>query len=191
MGQSQPLDGDYKEKFMELAFLQYLQTLRTPFLDSFFITLTDIIGPYGLIVLIPSLILTAFAKTRKCGILILGSFLLAALLGAGIKQLLVRPRPFMADNTIQLIIDMPKGFSCPSNHTALAFAAATAIYFFKRSWGTIAFAIALVVGFSRLYLFVHYPSDVLLGAALGLVSAYTIKAKFTKQLALNEEKNCI
>ena len=62
-------------------------------------------------------------------------------------------------------------FSFPSGHTSSSFAAATAIYAMNRKWGIVAYVFAVLMGISRLYLGVHFPTDVLAGAVIGFVMA--------------------
>jgi undecaprenyl-diphosphatase len=64
---------------------------------------------------------------------------------------------------------MPKGYSFPSGHTLSAFLGATVLCCYKRSWGIPALILAGLIAFSRLYLYVHFPSDVLAGLVLGVV----------------------
>ena len=63
-------------------------------------------------------------------------------------------------------------FSCPSVHTYLAFSSAMVIYHYYKKSGIGVFVFAALIGFSRMYFFVHYPTDVLLGAGLGVLTAF-------------------
>lgn len=165
-----------KRRFtLELEILYYIQTLHTPMLNKIFMAITALLGSKGLIVVFFSLVLMAFKKTRRYGLAILLSFSLAAVLGYAFKLIIARPRPFLLSPEIELIIKAPKGYSFPSNHSALAFAAATAVFLENKYYGLIAVLIAALVAFSRLYLFVHFPSDVIAGVALGIGSALIIK----------------
>ena len=85
-----------------------------------------------------------------------------------IKHLVCRMRPFAINGAIELIIKAPSGFSFPSSHTATCFAMATAIYLFHKRLGVVAYVYASLVAFSRMYLYVHYPSDIIGGIALGI-----------------------
>ena len=108
----------------------------------------------------------------------LGAMLLGLLIGeVTIKNIVCRPRPFQElSRDIQLLIPPPSGWSFPSGHSCASFAAATAIFLRDKRWGTGALLLAALIAFSRVFLFVHYPTDVLAGSALGvacaLVSSY-------------------
>ncbi|MFQ9847078.1 MAG: phosphatase PAP2 family protein, partial [[Clostridium] leptum] len=78
------------------------------------------------------------------------------------------------DPTVQQLIPLPSGSSFPSGHTASSFTAAWILWKADRKFGAAGLALAVCIGFSRLYLFVHYPTDVLGGAVLGIACAQGI-----------------
>lgn len=84
------------------------------------------------------------------------------------KPLFDRPRPFVADPSI-IPIDPPASAAMPSSHAAAAFAAAGVVAVLQPRLREVAVALAVLVGVSRVYLGVHYPSDVVVGAAIGVV----------------------
>ncbi len=86
-----------------------------------------------------------------------------------LKPLVARIRPCDVDSAVLLLIPHPGGFSFPSGHTGASFAAASALFFSRNKFGVFAFVVAALIGFSRLYLYVHYPSDVLAGALIGIM----------------------
>lgn len=117
-------------------------------------------------------ILLIFKKTRRIGLSMGVALLLGLLLGEyGLKNIICRPRPFTEIEGFQLLIEAPHGFSCPSGHTTASFAAATSIFIYNKKWGALALVWAGLIGFSRMYFFVHYLTDVLFGIALGAVCA--------------------
>ena len=73
-------------------------------------------------------------------------------------------------------------YSFPSGHTSASFAAATAIYAIDRRWGVAAYVLAALIGFSRLYLGVHFPTDVLAGAVVGILAAKAAQWLLEKKL---------
>ena len=83
----------------------------------------------------------------------------------------MRPYSYVPD--ITLLIPPLDDFSFPSGHTFASFAAATALFLYHRKAGAAAFILAVTIAFSRLYLYVHFPSDVLAGAILGIASGWT------------------
>lgn len=102
------------------------------------------------------------------------SMILAGVLNDLVIQLLVtRPRPFAVLNDVITVGGLPTGYSFPSGHTAIVFAFVAA-YFLAAPKNAISYLLllgALVVGFSRIYMGFHYPSDVIAGALLGIFCA--------------------
>ena len=87
-----------------------------------------------------------------------------------LKNLIMRERPYIDYPAIALLISEPGGYSFPSGHTFSSFAAATAISRSVKFYGrTAVFLLAFCIGFSRVYLFVHYPCDVIAGVVLGII----------------------
>lgn len=155
----------------EFAILNLIQGLRTPFLD----TLMPMISSFGGSVwIVLALVLLVRPQTRKAGIIVTAALLVDVLLCNGIiKHLVERTRPCDINTQIQLIVGRPHGFSFPSAHTAASFAAVAALYFsgMKKLWRP-ALLISCLVAFSRMYLYVHYPTDILGGIVFGSFSGY-------------------
>lgn len=167
---------------MDFSILYAIQNLRNPVLDSFILMLTNIMGSYGQIWVIVGIALCFFRKTRSCGVAVLISYALVFLVGQfGLKDLIARARPCHLDQAVELLVKRPSSYSCPSTHTAWAFAAATSILLYFRKSGICVMITAVLIGFSRLYLFVHFPTDVLFGAVLGIALAF-ITVKVQKNL---------
>lgn len=150
---------------LHCAFLNVLMPLITLF------------GEDGIFWIAVAVVLLFFKKTRKLGLMLGMSFLLGFLIGNCIIKPCVgriRPYDYFADvlgNPVfrdQLLVDILHDFSFPSGHTLVSFEAASVLLLQRRKpWGWIALVLAVLVAFSRLYLFVHYPTDVLAGALLG------------------------
>ena len=86
-----------------------------------------------------------------------------------IKEWVMRPRPFVTHADLIALVDPVDQWSFPSGHTLSSFAAATALCFFHRKSGLLACLVAALIGFSRLYACVHYPTDVLAGMLIGIL----------------------
>ncbi|MCI6138452.1 MAG: phosphatase PAP2 family protein [Clostridiaceae bacterium] len=159
---------------IELQMLYGLQELRTPVTDRLLVFVTSLADKGWLWLLLGS-VLFAVPKTRRLGGCMLVSMGIGALLGnVLLKNIVARPRPCWLEPSVQLLIHSPKDFSFPSGHTLVSFEGAVSIYLFNKKWGLPACMLALLIAFSRLYLFVHFPTDVLAGAAMGTVIAYCV-----------------
>lgn len=157
---------------MEFDILYAIQAIHSSFFDNIILAITKVMGDYGQIWLLVSLALLIPRKTRKAGICIISSYILVFLIGQyALKDLIARSRPCHIDETVPLLVKRPGSYSCPSTHSAWAFAAATSIYCYHKRAGIVVGVIAIIMGFSRLYLFVHFPTDVLIGAVMGIVLA--------------------
>ena len=159
---------------IEIYFLNWIQGLRTPFGDAFWPLVTRL-GNGGRIWILVAAGLLIIPKTRKSG-LVLAVALFAELILCNeiMKPLFARTRPFDANNAVRLLIPNPGGFSFPSGHTAASFAAVAALYFAgeRKLWKPV-LILAAMIAFSRLYLYVHYPTDILGGMAVGVIAGYT------------------
>ncbi len=154
---------------LDLSILDFIHnTLSNPVMDIIMTCLTYSIE-FGAMAILVFIIMMCIKNMRKTGFAVMGATLSVMLFGELIiKHLVARPRPFVINGTIELIIKAPSGFSFPSSHTATCFAMATAIYLFHKRLGIIAYIYAALVAFSRMYLYVHYPSDIIGGIALGI-----------------------
>lgn len=152
--------------------------LSCPPLDKFFIFVTTL-GNSGIIWILAAIALLCFKKTRNMGCVLAISLIFCLLISnLTLKPLVARPRPFSIDTSILPIIPLPKDFSFPSGHTTSSFAAAVAIYCCNKKWGIISLVLAALIAFSRLYLMVHYPTDVLFGIILGTLLGFLAKKVF-------------
>ena len=167
---------------MDFGILYWLQGLRSGFLDSLMVTVfNDIVGTKGELWIILGIILLLIPKTRKTAVCLLSAYILAYYIGDGLlKNLIARPRPCMLDESVALIISRPTSFSCPSVHSMLAFASASSVFWFHKKAGIAALVFAALVGISRMYFFVHFPTDVLFGSALGFVIGTLVCLLFKK-----------
>jgi len=157
---------------IDIFILDLIQsTLRCGFLDAVMIFFTKI-GDNGIIWIVLTLMFLYTEKYRKMGVAMTFALVIALLLGNELlKELVRRPRPFTLKE-ITLLIPPPSGFSFPSGHTMASFAAANAIRLTHRKIGNWAFLAAFLIAFSRIYLYVHFTTDVICGALFGLLFGY-------------------
>ena len=150
---------------MEIEILSMLQKIRTPLLDIFMSNITKL-GNAGIVWILLTIVLLLIPKTRKSGLILI-------LCNGILKPLIARIRPFDVNSAIQLIVAKPHDYSFPSGHTAASFTAVMALYLAgeKKLW-KIALVLAVLIAFSRLYLYVHYPTDVLGGIITGAIAGY-------------------
>lgn len=170
---------------MELRFLDFLQTIHTPLLDKILAFITSL-GNAGIIWIVLAVVLLILPKTRKTGIIVAAALLMDLVLcNLILKNLVARMRPYDVNTAIAILIKKPLDFSFPSGHTAASFAAMTALFLakMKKAW-IAALILAVLIAFSRLYFYVHYPTDVLGGAVVGILSGiigYAIVEKIDKR----------
>lgn len=146
--------------------------LRCGFLDTVMPWITAL-GEYGALWMLLTVVLLVRKDTRQVGVMMGIALALDVVLCNGIiKPLAARPRPFVLRPEIELLVKAPREFSFPSGHTAASFAAAGAMWFGRQKGRGAALILAAVIGLSRIYLYVHYPSDVVCGAALGLLCGF-------------------
>ncbi len=158
---------------MDFAILYWIQdSVVSPFLDVLAPFVTRL-GSGGLLWIALGVALMFNRRLRKWGIAMLVTLLIGWGFGEFVlKNLIMRPRPFVADpGLVTELVTSPQSFSFPSGHSLSAICAATVLLFapIKKRWKALVFAVAVLIALSRLYLAVHFPTDVLAGTILGLV----------------------
>lgn len=163
--------------------------LRTPILTAFFTKFT-LLGDHGLIWIVLGLVLLIPKKTRKAGVLVLASLLGSLLINnLLLKNIVARTRPYEVIDGLKLLIAPQWDYSFPSGHAGSSFAAAMAMFLkLPRRYGIPALIGAALIAVSRLYVGVHYPTDVLVGTLTGILIAVLMNVlldklykKFNKQ----------
>ena len=157
--------------------LDFIQNnIRNEFLDAVMPAITSL-GNGGIIWIAIALIFVAIKKYRPAGFAILAALLMHLLIcNIMLKPLIARIRPCDINTAVELLIPRPKDYSFPSGHTSASFAASTVILYADRRMGIAAVILAAAIAFSRLYLYVHYPSDILGGAVIGI--AFGVLARY-------------
>ena len=168
------------------AILLWIQEhVRQDFLSPVVKFITHL-GDAGWCWILLAVILLIVKKTRKIGLVtavsLLSSYVVNNLI---LKNLVARVRPYEAVDGLQRIIEAQSDFSFPSGHSASSFAAAVVIFMLcPRKYGVPALVLAFLIALSRLYVGVHYPTDVLTGVISGTVIAVIVctvyKKKFVK-----------
>lgn len=168
--------------FLILYWIQ--EHIKCPFLDFLMPEIT-LIGNIGAVWVIAAVILFVQKKHRKTGILLLIGLFAGLLVGNVIlKNAVARPRPCWIDSSVKLLISIPKDYSFPSGHTLSSVIAATILSAKSRKFMAVSIPTALLISFSRLYLFVHFPSDVIFSVLLGVIiglSVIFVDKKFFKK----------
>ncbi len=154
----------------EFEILYGLQKLHSPWLDQVMTFITSL-ADHGRIWILLGLLFLCFSKTRRLGVSLLLSIGLGYVTGNLImKHLFARSRPCWILPQVPLLIPVPMDYSFPSGHTLVSFEGAYSIWKHNRRWGTAALTGAVLIAFSRMYLFVHFPTDVMAGAILGFAN---------------------
>lgn len=158
----------------EIGILDFIaDKLGCAFLD-FLMPIITLFGDGGIFWIACAVIMLFFKSTRKTA-LTMGMALLIGLLVCNVtlKPLVGRIRPYNVNTDVVLLIERLSDYSFPSGHTVASFeAAVTLMICERRRFGYPALVLALLIAFSRLYLYVHYPTDVLTSIILGTLFAF-------------------
>ena len=150
----------------EFQILDKLQTIHTPLLDRFMVAITKL-GDAGIVWIILTVILLLIPKTRKSGVYMAVALIVDLIICNVILK------PYSINQTVQLLVTPLKDYSFPSGHTAASFASVSALYFAGRKrMAAGALIVSVLIAFSRMYLYVHYPTDVLGGLIIGLLCGW-------------------
>ena len=161
--------------------------VRIGFLDSLMVFITYL-GNSGAIWLVICAVLLIQKKQRQNGLLLLAGLALCTIINTFVlKNLITRPRPFEVLTQLTLLIPPPSGFSFPSGHAASSFAAAFTLTRSYGRRGAVSYIPAVLIAVSRVYIGVHYPSDIIAGAVIGTVCALLV----VRYLRLGETKKSL
>ncbi len=176
----------------ELSILDGIQNIfGSKFLDAVMPIIT-MFGDGGIFWIAIAVILLFPKKTRKVGLTMGLSLALGFLVGnLFLKNVVGRIRPYDLNPNFPLLIEKLHDYSFPSGHTLASFEASVSIFLHNKKFGIPAIILAVLIAFSRLYLYVHYPTDVLasviLGTGFAILSFIIIKKlyeKYSKKSAL-------
>lgn len=160
------------------------QVLGSPFMDQIMPVITAL-GNGGILWVALSIVFILRKDTRLLGACMLAACVLEVVsCNVILKPLVARPRPFSVDLTRALLIPAPDDYSFPSGHTAVSFAAASAVWNCgKKKLGAVFGIVAVLIAFSRLYLYVHYPTDVFAGMLIGILCGF-LASKTAKRIPI-------
>lgn len=168
----------------DLPILDWIQAnLQSGFMDTIMPIIT-MLGDGGIFWIVCSVLFMCFPKTRRMGM----AMGIAMAMGLLICNMILKPwvgrmRPYDYQIDIlgktwndllvggKLLVDLPHDYSFPSGHTIACFEASVAIMLSNKKLGIPALIIAVLVAFSRMYLYVHYPTDVIVSVFLGSLFA--------------------
>ena len=179
---------------IDFAILNWIQSfLTSPVMDSIMKFITHL-GDEGIIWIIIAIILLIPKKTRRTGATVGVALILGLVLGnIVIKNIFGRMRPYTLENAMvkMPIIGEQSEFSFPSGHTRSSFEAAFVLLWADKRMGIPAMILAALIAFSRLYVYVHFPSDIIGGILLGLFNAWFatfIVEKFCNKFGIGKAK---
>ncbi|MSS77202.1 phosphatase PAP2 family protein [Anaerococcus sp. AGMB00486] len=159
---------------IDISILNFIQnTLKSPLLDNLMTSITAL-GNMGIFWILLILIFLTTKEYKNIGKIMIFSLIVNTIIvNLILKPLFDRARPFEIVDGIKLLILKPTDPSFPSGHAAISFCMLTVILLFSKSKtiNIMATILTFLIAFSRLYLYVHYPSDVIVGSILGITCA--------------------
>ena len=157
-------------------------SLSCRFLDSTMPVVTRL-GSKGIIWLAIAFVMICTKQYRKCGIIMVISLIAGVVIGnLFLKNIIARPRPCWINEDFHMLIGVPDDYSFPSGHTLSSAACATVLILENSKFAFGAVPLAALIAFSRLYLYVHFPTDVIGGALIGIAIGYTAYRFIPKQI---------
>lgn len=153
----------------ELVVLDWIaEHMRNGFMD-FVLPKITLLGDGGVFWIALALGLLLFKRTRKTGLMMATAMVLGLVFcNLLLKPMVARVRPYDVKGILPYLASVQHDFSFPSGHSAVSFEGATVLFVRHRKWGIAALVLAALIAFSRLYVYVHYPTDVLVGTVLGI-----------------------
>ena len=154
---------------MEAEILLWIQeNLRMPGFNSLMKGITHL-GDFGIVRIRTAILLVLYPERRRVGCMVTAGMLLSFLFNnLLLKNMIARTRPYEVIGGLKLLVDKAEDLSFPSGHSATSFVAAVIIAgLLPRRYGVMAVILAALISFSRLYVGIHYPTDVLFGVISG------------------------
>ncbi len=156
---------------LELKILDLIQSIAAGRTMDFLMVRITQLGDAGFIWICVALILIAIPKYRKDGWRLALGLVIGLVLGVWIfKNIIARPRPFTLLEISDILISAPKDYSFPSGHTIASFVSVFTLFKTEKWMGWAALPLAILIAFSRMYLGVHFPTDILGGILFAYIS---------------------
>lgn len=154
---------------LDIAIFRLVNTgMTSPFLDTVMTFMTNKMNFTGAVIVAAALIWILGKRQDRVGLVVLVLLVLTAdLFSNAMKHLVMRMRPCIELEGVRLLVGCGRSFSMTSSHAANIFAAMVFLTARYRKLWPVFMSIAIVVAYSRVYVGVHYPSDVIVGALLG------------------------
>ena len=157
----------------DISVLNWIQEhITNPFCDAV-LSFISMLGDYGLLWIVAAVVMLFFKKTRKTGLMVGAALILGLIFGNGIlKNAIGRIRPYDLENAMVTtpLIHKPSDLSFPSGHSLASFEFATVIFIRDKRFGIPLLILAALIAFSRIYFYIHFPTDIICGALLGVVN---------------------
>ena len=162
-------------KKSDYKILKYINKhMKCKFLDKLMPIITGL-GNGGLVWILIAVIMLKKGEYKFCLAILLAIASSAGIVEGIIKPIVRRSRPFFREyKEAEILIKKPIGYSFPSGHSASSFAVATVCIFGGIPFSYLFLILAILISFSRMYLFVHYPTDVVCGGIFGIIIGYII-----------------
>ncbi len=174
---------------LDWAILNWIHSALSCGTLDFLMPKLTLLGNGGAVWIAAGIALLCFKKYRRYGSILFCGLIAGLLVGNLILKIWVaRPRPCWLNPTVVLLLASPSDFSFPSGHALSSAIAATILTLTDRRFGYVAIPLALLIAFSRLYLYVHFPSDVLSGLLLGVIIGVAV-FKIAKQIKPSQARN--
>lgn len=165
---------------LELKILDLIHSITSCKVMDFLMVRITQLGNAGFIWICIALALIATPKYRKDGWRLALGLVVGLVLGVWVfKNIVARPRPFMFNETVDLLISVPKDYSFPSGHTIASFVSVFVLFKTEKWMGWAALPMAVLIAFSRMYLGVHFPTDIIGGILFAYLS-FVITQKLSK-----------
>ena len=168
----------------ELDFLHWFQSIHNDVLD-FIVPKITMLGDAGWFWILVTLLLLILPFNRKLGVQSAIALVITAIIcNLILKPGIMRCRPCWLEPDVQLLVKIPHDYSFPSGHSNASFAVATAIFTRNKKLGIPSLLLASLIAISRMYVFVHWPTDVLVGTLVGIcggIASYFIVERFNKK----------